>query len=934
MSGLGEDSAAAPRTSIPRVWSFAGCVLDERSLELKVQNQVADLDRKPLEVLIHLLRHAGEVVTKDELAEAVWPGRIITDSNLTKTMAVLRAALGDGEATVIKTVHGYGYRLMAPVSVQAIASEPAPARFDFKPGESPPLRPHWQLSSRLGAGGHGEVWLAHHSKTKEPRVFKFAEGGAALTALKREITLNRLLRETLPGRDDYLRLLDWNFDEPPFFVESEYAASGSLAAWAESQGGWSRIPLATRLDLLAQAAEALAAAHSVGVLHKDLKPTNILVVCHSERSEESGQIPRVARDDKNIRIKLADFGSGGVLDPGALEALGITAMGFTQAVRADDTTSGTPLYLAPEVIAGQPFTVQSDIYALGVMLYQLAAGDFRKPLAPGWEKDIADELLRGDIAQAAAGNPADRLGDAGLLAQRLRTLGQRREKRQQENTAQEELRIAREEAERARQKLQRARVTRAWVGALVAVLTAGLGLSFYQYRQAVSAREGAEAVVAFMSNDILRTGVPFQGRTRDLSLPVMLERASALVDERLSSQPGAVAKVRAALGLSYIYLGNVEAARAQLESASALLEKLEGRDGDNTLEALRLQAFTWIQGERREAGLALFREVRQKLEQRLKPNDFKLLEIRLNLAPFLADADAAVEMRDIIRLGKSVQNPKDYPAYYATIEEQTLSQLGSVLIRAGEFEQAEDVLRQGIETVSKRLGDTNYDTAATRISRSISLRALGRDSEAVAELQKASAIVDEWLGKDNVRSLSPLRDLALLWLGLGEVNEAQAAVAEARRRCAAMPDCPMGLSLTFREAQGAVYKQQGRARDALKIFAEVLAERQKKFGASPETLLSRISLANAQRETGDTQAAWRTLAAVPALDPSKDTEALRWALSRAQGLLWLREKQTDKARTALTESLRLSEAAFGTQHWRTRRARDELAHVAPGRAAR
>ncbi|MCR3949472.1 hypothetical protein NUK32_21500, partial [Aeromonas caviae] len=83
------------------------------------------------------------------------------------------------------------------------------------------------------------------------------------------------------------------------------------------------------------------------------------------------------------RIKLADFGSGGVLDGGAL-ASDITRLGFTQTIAALDTTSGTPLYLSPEVLAGQPVTTQADVYALGVMLYQAVTGDWRKPLAPGW----------------------------------------------------------------------------------------------------------------------------------------------------------------------------------------------------------------------------------------------------------------------------------------------------------------------------------------------------------------------------------------------------------------------------------------------------------------------------------------------------------------------------------------------------------------------
>ena len=60
MSVLGEGQASAPRSSTPRVWTFADCVLDERSLELKVRGLVVDVERKQLEVLLHLLRHAGE----------------------------------------------------------------------------------------------------------------------------------------------------------------------------------------------------------------------------------------------------------------------------------------------------------------------------------------------------------------------------------------------------------------------------------------------------------------------------------------------------------------------------------------------------------------------------------------------------------------------------------------------------------------------------------------------------------------------------------------------------------------------------------------------------------------------------------------------------------------------------------------------------------
>jgi TolB-like protein/DNA-binding winged helix-turn-helix (wHTH) protein/tetratricopeptide (TPR) repeat protein len=405
-------AAGKPEQAATRRWLFAGAVLDERSLTLTVDGKIQALDPKPLEVLLHMLNHAGEIVTKDELLAAVWPGRIISDSALTSCVARLRDGLSDQAQTVIKTVHGYGYRLVAPVKVEASTAAPPP-RFDFKPGDHPVGHANWSLVERLGTGGHGEVWLARHDKTGEPRIFKYALDEQALPSLKREITLSRYLHDTLGDDAPFVRVLDWNFDVQPYCIQAEYTHGGNLLKWAEAQGGMGRVPLAARLDFAVKIAEALASAHAAGVLHKDLKPSNVLVD---------------TKGDGPPRIRLSDFGSGGVLEPGKLDALGITRMGLTM-TRGMSPTSGTPIYLAPELIAEQPATMQTDIYALGVLLYQLVIGDLKHPLAPGWEQDVEDELLREDIAAAAAGKPQRRLTEAASLAQRLRTLDARRAER-------------------------------------------------------------------------------------------------------------------------------------------------------------------------------------------------------------------------------------------------------------------------------------------------------------------------------------------------------------------------------------------------------------------------------------------------------------------------------------------------------------------------
>ncbi|MGQ0621966.1 MAG: winged helix-turn-helix domain-containing protein [Panacagrimonas sp.] len=110
-----------------RRWRFGGVELDERSLILNVDGRTVEIEPKPLRVLLHLLDRAGEVVTKDALMRAVWPGRIITDAALAKSVARLRDAIGDRDQAFIRTHHGFGYQMVAPISVEVLERQsPAP----------------------------------------------------------------------------------------------------------------------------------------------------------------------------------------------------------------------------------------------------------------------------------------------------------------------------------------------------------------------------------------------------------------------------------------------------------------------------------------------------------------------------------------------------------------------------------------------------------------------------------------------------------------------------------------------------------------------------------------------------------------------------------------------------------------------------------------
>ncbi len=304
-------------------------------------------------------------------------------------------------------------RAVTPGDEATLGWRPAPGLV-IPPGEN------WLLEKQLGLGGFGEVWLAEHKKTREKRVFKFCFQADRIAGLKREVTLFRLLKESLGDRHDIARIIDWQFEHAPFYLESEFTASGSLPDWAREQGGIAKTPLATRLEIVAQTAEALAAAHSVGVLHKDIKPSNILIT-----ADKTG----------NPQARLADFGIGFITDRELLRKKGITATGLTMAV-ADSSGSGTRMYMAPELEEGKPATTLSDIYSLGVVLYQVAVGNLEQSLGIGWERDIDDELLRDDITSCVHGKPENRLRTPADLAKRLRGLETRRVARAREHRRQ------------------------------------------------------------------------------------------------------------------------------------------------------------------------------------------------------------------------------------------------------------------------------------------------------------------------------------------------------------------------------------------------------------------------------------------------------------------------------------------------------------------
>ncbi len=390
------------------LWRFSGCEFDDLKRELRVGGRLVDVEVKPLDVLLQLLLRPGEVVTKEELLDAVWPGTQVVEGSLPTAVSKLRRALRPHEDLII-TVPRAGYRLSATSVRCEAAPVPSWLNLTLTVGETVPSRPLWRLERRLAQSPFREVWLCSNPKTSESRVFKFARDGNGLQSLKREVALARLLRRNggASVEDGFVRILEWNFDSAPYFVEIEHAGA-DLPEWAASRGGLEKIPLDTRLGIAAAVARAIAAAHALDVLHKDLKPSNVIVASTAADSAPA--------------VRIGDLGSASLLAPSRLENLAITDL----ALASDETgghahaLAGTVLYAAPEVLAGQPPSRASDVYAMGLLLYQLAAASFQKALAPGWESDVPSPGLRDLIAASAAGNPERRLNSAEFAARLAR----------------------------------------------------------------------------------------------------------------------------------------------------------------------------------------------------------------------------------------------------------------------------------------------------------------------------------------------------------------------------------------------------------------------------------------------------------------------------------------------------------------------------------
>lgn len=740
------------RESTGRVWRFAECEVDEMSRQLRVRGVAIEVESKPLEVLLQLLLRAGEVVTKEELLDAVWPGLMVVDGSLATAVSKLRKALGD-EGAVVVTMPRVGYRLGVPVHVRSVPTA-VRTSLGLKAGDAVPGRDQWKLLYSLDESGTKEVWLAEHSKTRDLRVFKFAWDGLRLAALKREVTLWRYLRESLGEKTEFVRVFEWNFDTLPFFVESEYGGV-DLLKWSEEQGGPGEVPFALRLTLMMDIGRAVANAHGVGVLHKDLKPANVLV----RRTGDGRWQPQVA-----------DFGSAAMLEPTRLGQMGITNLGFATVDRASGSPiTGTLMYMAPEVLAGQQPTAAADVYALGVMLYQSVIGDFRAPLSPGWEAGVADPLLREDIALAASGDVSLRIASAAEFVARLETLEARRKRRG-------ELDAAKARAMVAERRLTEARARRPWVMVAVAALVAGFAISTVLYVRAARDRDEARRQTAiatatsqFLESDLLGRTNPFRTGKAEETLKDAVLQASPAIDAKFAREPLIAARLHQAIARALDSRTSYADARLEYARAEALYKQAEGEKSENVL-VVRLQHASMEARSYEKGSLTVAGEL-------LKDADTRLAErktVTAEMSVWLYSARGMIALVDnrVNDAARGFQAAVESAKAIAGFDQRALLTLEQRLtfcyIRLGDGAKAESLVRELIAKFTALNGANSGDVLRLRLNLSQAYMTQNKFRESIAE---ANALYPEFvkqLGKDHELTMQLLTTRAQSEGSLGD----------------------------------------------------------------------------------------------------------------------------------------------------------------------
>jgi len=437
----------------------------------------------------------------------------------------------------------------------------------------------YKLERMLGEGGMGQVWLASRADGLYQRrvALKLLRAGLADPNLRLRFTRERQILARLE-HPHIARLLDAGIsgDSQPYLA-LEYVDGEPITDWCRHRNP----ALAARLQLFLQTCDAVSHAHANLIVHRDLKPSNILVTPLDE-------------------VRLLDFGIAKLLD--------------THEFAAENTRTGlrafTLHYAAPEQIRGEPVTTMTDVYSLGVVLYELLTDARPYRLKRGtdaeWEEAIlGEDPLRPSLAlQRAAESDGE---DPHALRRRARELGgdldnivlkalAKRPEQRYPSVEAFALDLQRYRdgkpvqarpqslGYRARKYLHRHRWALTTTLLVTAVLSTALGIVAWQARAAVLEAARAQALQDFVIGLFEHAGS--NGGNGPINVRLLLDAGEQRGARELAQQPGARAELFGVIARLRLSLGDDEKALQLLNRQAAILDAL----GEGTPPSLRLEA--------------------------------------------------------------------------------------------------------------------------------------------------------------------------------------------------------------------------------------------------------------------------------------------------------------------------------------------------------